>query len=273
MSMLRAAFWALLLLLVFYAGYYFLGSHAGSEPAGILDATAWKRMASPGELSRPHAFLEHNCNACHTPVEGVQAKKCIVCHADNESLLARQPTAFHANVGSCSKCHREHLGFDRVPVDMDHIALAEIGLTQLTEDIATDDVNDLVHRSLVDWIDRHEPSSLDLESDSRLDPRSAVLDCAHCHSTKDVHRELFGQNCAQCHATTQWTIAEYRHPSVNSKDCAQCHQAPPSHYMMHFKMISAKIARQPSAKVNECFECHQTTSWNDIKGVGWYKHH
>lgn len=22
-----------------------------------------------------------------------------------------------------------------------------------------------------------------------------------------------------------------------------------------------------------CRACHQTTSWNDIKGVGWYKHH
>jgi hypothetical protein len=36
---------------------------------------------------------------------------------------------------------------------------------------------------------------------------------------------------------------------------------------MHFSMLSAPIARQPNAKVN------QTTSWNDIKGVGWTKHH
>ena len=43
--------------------------------------------------------------------------------------------------------------------------------------------------------------------------------------------------------------------------------------MMHFQMISAKVGRQPSAKVNQCFLCHQTTVWNDIKGVGWYKHH
>jgi len=43
--------------------------------------------------------------------------------------------------------------------------------------------------------------------------------------------------------------------------------------MEHFKMISARVARQPQARVEQCFACHQTTSWNDIKGVGWYKHH
>ena len=43
--------------------------------------------------------------------------------------------------------------------------------------------------------------------------------------------------------------------------------------MMHFRMVSAKVAGQPHAAVRQCFLCHQTTAWNDIKGVGWYKHH
>jgi hypothetical protein len=33
------------------------------------------------------------------------------------------------------------------------------------------------------------------------------------------------------------------------------------------------VARKPHAKVEQCYLCHQTTAWNDIKGVGWYKHH
>jgi hypothetical protein len=109
-----------------------------------------------------------------------------------------------------------------------------------------------------------------------------TLDCKTCHSTKDKHVGLFGSECASCHATTQWTLAEFQHPSADSVDCAQCHQAPPSHYMMHFDMVSKKVARQEDARVsqccgvaqvNQCFRCHQSTSWNDIKGVGWYKHH
>jgi hypothetical protein len=84
---------------------------------------------------------------------------------------------------------------------------------------------------------------------------------------------LFGKDCAQCHRTDKWTISEFRHPSAQSTDCVQCHQAPPSHYMGHFKMVSQRVACQPHADVRQCFLCHQTTSWNDIKGVGWYKHH
>jgi NAD-dependent SIR2 family protein deacetylase len=28
-----------------------------------------------------------------------------------------------------------------------------------------------------------------------------------------------------------------------------------------------------TAQVNQCYRCHQTTSWNDILGVGYYKIH
>ena len=43
--------------------------------------------------------------------------------------------------------------------------------------------------------------------------------------------------------------------------------------MGHFHMVSMKVAGQHHAQVNQCYLCHQTTAWNDIKGVGWYKHH
>ena len=42
---------------------------------------AAQRAVSPGRLSKAHAFLENNCAACHTPLKGVEAKNCIVCHA------------------------------------------------------------------------------------------------------------------------------------------------------------------------------------------------
>ena len=103
--------------------------------------------------------------------------------------------------------------------------------------------------------------------------REAAMDCSACHGNEDRHRQLFGTDCAQCHGTTAWTIPEFRHPSPSSTDCAQCHQAPPSHYMMHFQMVSMKVAGIEHADVSQCFLCHKTNAWNDIKGVGWYKHH
>lgn len=61
------------------------------------------------------------------------------------------------------------------------------------------------------------------------------LGCASCHSDREPHRALFGGDYAGCHETTKWRIVGCLHPSPTSRDCAQCHQAPPSHYMMHFK--------------------------------------
>ena len=229
---------------------------------------AARRAVIPGGLSQPHAFLENNCAACHTPVKGVEARNCIVCHADNKTVFHRQPSAFHSDIASCTACHLEHQG--RVPgtTKMDHAALARIAFKQIKSEPkrAGEDLAQIKR-----WI--AETAAAPQPALAHLRPEEGLLNCATCHQTKDRHRGLFGNDCAQCHATANWTIAEYRHPSAASQSCAQCHQAPPSHYMMHFQMISMKVACQPNAKVNQCFLCHQTTSWNDIKGVGFYKHH
>lgn len=230
-----------------------------SSEFALKQPSTWQRLAEPGQLSAAHAHLENNCAACHTSVTGIETSKCIVCHANNESLLQRQPTSFHASISSCKECHLEHQGRGKLATNMDHVMLAKIGLRQLKDD----DVNSELLTWSKLWLPPHANITLD----------EVVLNCATCHSNDDPHFQLFGQDCAQCHATDKWTIAEFRHPSPNSMDCAQCHQAPPSHYMMHFKMISARVAGRPHARVDQCFQCHQTTSWNDILGAGWYKHH
>lgn len=226
----------------------------------------YQPIASPGKLSAAHAHLENNCAACHTPVSGVDTARCIACHANETSVLQRQPTAFHASISSCKECHREHQGFEYRPSEMDHKALVQIGLRQLKND--SDSKEDAsIHRELISWANRSTVPHRHISSKENL------LNCASCHSNDDRHFKLFGRNCASCHATDRWTIAEFQHPSPDSRDCAHCHQAPPSHYMMHFEMISQRVAEKHHARVEQCFECHQTTSWNDIKNAGWYKHH
>jgi hypothetical protein len=233
----------------------------------------WQRQASPGRLSTAHAFLADNCAACHTAERGPEAANCIACHANDEALLQRQPTAFHADVGSCRECHPEHQGGGRPPTAMDHTALATVGLRQLGGKDGADAESGAVRKRLVTWIKWQEGGGETGLPHARITPLEAVLNCAGCHANKDHHMKLFGQDCAQCHATAGWTIAEFRHPSPRSTDCAQCHQAPPSHYMEHFHMVSMRVAGKPHAQVNQCQLCHQTTAWNDIRGVGWYKHH
>ena len=238
------------------------------ETSAWKQVSYWQQWTSPGDLSRAHASLEQNCAACHTSVQGVDETKCIVCHASNLSILQRQPTAFHANIGTCKECHPEHRGFGQRPTFMDHEALSQIGLGALGGE--ADGGRAALHDSLAAWVDSGSDTFGEGVLVSRLE---AVLDCAACHANEDQHFGLFGADCAQCHASDRWTIPVFRHPSPQSRDCAQCHQAPPSHYMGHFKMISAKIARKPRATVDQCFECHRTTAWTDIPGVGHYKHH
>jgi hypothetical protein len=192
----------------------------------------WTQWVRPGALASRHAFLSERCEACHTPVRGVEAAACISCHATDAVTLARQSTAFHATIGTCTACHVEHLGGVR-PTRMDHEVLKTVGRRDGGQE----------------------------------------LDCFACHSNRSPHRDLMGRDCAECHGTVTWKVAGFRHPSPSSIDCAQCHQAPPSHYMHHFHMISMMVARQHHARVEQCHLCHQTDSWNDIRGVGWYKHH
>lgn len=158
---------------------------------------------------------------------------------------------------------------------MDHAALTRIGLNQLrsTNQSASIDSGDSLHNRLITWIDRSGKPDRLPSLHPGITPYEAILNCATCHANQDRHFKLFGQDCAQCHSTSKWTIPEFRHPSPRSTDCAQCHQAAPSHYMGHFHMVSMKVAGKPHADVSQCHLCHQTTVRNDIKGVGWYKHH
>lgn len=237
---------------------------------GSAAVFGWQKIVDPGELSPKHQFLSNNCEACHTPHLGVTADKCIACHANNQALLQRQPTAFHADVKSCRDCHLEHRGESARPTQMDHETLVGIGFSELKTKPAGSAERENAAKPK-GWIAAHQNTGENPHP--RLSAREATLNCATCHSTKDKHQGFFGTNCAECHSTKQWTIGEFQHPPPSSMDCAQCHQAPPSHYMEHFSMVSMKVAGQEHAQVLQCYLCHQTTSWNDIKGVGYYKHH
>ncbi len=238
-------------------------------PSRFVSGSFWQGLASPGELSQAHAFLETSCKSCHTPVAGPVATSCTLCHANNESLLQRQPTAFHADIGSCRECHTEHQGRGVSPTTMDHTALTKIGLKQLDNETPTDQATAHQLHGLI----RDGEGFGGSDSNPYLTNEERVLDCASCHTSDDRHFGLFGLDCASCHATSSWNLPKFQHPPPTSVECSQCHQAPPSHYMKHFDMVSRPVAVKPEARVDQCFICHQTTTWPDIKGVGWYKHH
>lgn len=225
--------------------------------------TVWHWGVEPGLLSAKHASFEQNCLSCHTPLMGVSSIACVQCHASNQNLLKRQPTAFHAEIKDCTGCHIEHQGREAVLTKMNHEALAGISLKTLEKSSKEGNMENLSR--LLKEIHATQPLAGHKEVQ--------MLNCSACHDNQDRHRGFFGKDCLECHSTDRWTIDTFRHPSPRSRDCVQCHQAPPSHYMEHFHMVSMQVAHVEHAEVSQCYLCHQTTAWNDIKGVGWYKHH
>ena len=267
-----------------------------------LTRSLWRQVVVPGDLSQSHGFLAGNCAACHTPVKGADAGLCISCHAASTALLQRQPTAFHAQVQVCIGCHVEHRAGTRMPTTTDHALLAEIGQRQLRATGAgpSASVSAMASTGLPQTNPMQPAVSSGRDEEGcggaagcaegkvtspplgasrqpadpmRMGNDESMLNCASCHATKDRHSGFFGTECAQCHTTSQWTVADFKHPSASSTECAQCHKPPPSHNMMHFSMMSAPLARQPKAQVDQCHLCHQTTVWNDIKGRGMTKVH
>jgi len=238
----------------------------------VRQLATWQSMASPGPLSRAHAFLQNDCAACHTPVNGVEDASCVACHANETVLLQRQPTAFHADIAdtsNCVACHKEH---DKAASlrDMNHAELADIILGWLDRAPAGHE-----GRALLTHLASHRPETLsgNVILANGMTAKETLLDCSSCHQTTDPHIQVFGNDCATCHGTAAWSVTTFRHPLPSSTDCGQCHLAPLSHYKEHFEMMSMPIAGVREAEPEQCYLCHQTTSWNDIRGVGIYDHH
>ena len=217
----------------------------------------WQSVTMPGPLSKPHAFLEDRCESCHMPISGPGPESCVSCHAANAKLPSIKRTVFHASIGECASCHVEHGGRDKRPIMMDHAALlsmrdkvklAPIGPVATGTSAEIERLYEMLSGTL------HPPAEMAASS----------LTCTSCHANEDRHRGLFGTECAECHSLQAWTIVASRHPSPRSTECASCHVAPASHYMMHFEMMSKRIARQPNARVEQCYLCHKVDTWSNI---------
>ncbi len=218
----------------------------------------WQELVRPGPLSKSHAFIGDNCAACHTSVVGITRAKCVTCHANDSELVQRQPTAFHATISQCAACHYEHVPAVQRPIHMDHAALARIGLTELRNG------DDSAARERARLLESVRSKST-LLSNPGLSSQEQLLDCASCHQVQDVHKGNFGQNCALCHGTKKWSVADYVHPSPLSRQCAQCHTASPCHFMESCLVMMRQMAGGEGALLEQCYLCHKTTSWYDFR--------
>lgn len=207
-------------------------------------------IVAPGKLIPGHQQLEGDCFACHAPLRGASAARCISCHKpaeigrlNSKGLPIAKPissTAFHQELKdvNCIDCHSDHAGVKRYHLqgNFNHALLKKATLDQ----------------------------------------------CQSCHkSPKDaLHQKITG-NCISCHTPDKWTPASFDHDKyfVLDRDhnarCSTCHvnndYSRYSCYGCHEHTqsnIRRKHIEEGIRKFDNCVECHRSADEDDIREGG-----
>jgi len=202
-------------------------------------------MVSPGALVPGHADLATDCFACHAPLRGATAERCVACHAlpdigvrttQGVAIARARPVkaAFHQELSDpdCMSCHSDHAG----------ARLTQRGRKPFSHDAL----------------------------------RVATRDrCASCHAApvNDLHRSL-ATGCATCHTTAAWKPASFDHDTYFPLDadhkapCTTCHGSADytrySCYGCHAHTpagMAAKHAEEGLGQdLDNCVRCHRNAS-------------
>lgn len=204
-------------------------------------------MVSPGALMPEHAALSTDCFACHTPLRGATAERCMSCHAltdiglrttkglpvkaSQASGASLLKSSFHQGLTeqNCMACHSEHTS------------------PKLTQR-------------------RHKPFSHAMLQEQTRER------CASCHTAPNnsMHRQV-NSSCAQCHTTQAWKPATFAHDKFfvldgdHNATCTTCHVG--NNYTTYtcygcHEHTPAKVRRQHQEEGIQSFEncvaCHRS---------------
>ena len=197
-----------------------------------------------------------DCFACHTPLRGATADRCIVCHAlpdiglrttKGAAIVHAKPVkvSFHQKLKdqNCMACHSDHAGPK---------------LTQRSRKAFS-------HAML------------------RVDTRDRCNTC-HAAPTNDLHKAL-KLGCDQCHKTEAWKPATLAHDKFFPLDkdhnatcvtchvgnnykqytCYGCHEHTPAN--MQAKHREEGVAES----LDNCVRCHRSAS-DEVEGKGKGEH-
>ena len=161
-------------------------------------------MVSPGRARVGHAALTTDCFACHAPLRGAIADRCIACHALPDIGL------------------RTTKG---VPIKADRQSSNPLKMS-FHQELTEPELHGLPQR----------PCGPKLTQRSRKPFSHALLrvatrdrcDICHAAPTNDIHRNLT-IGCEQCHKSDAWKPARFDHAALSTAElarCETCHKAP-----------------------------------------------
>ncbi len=199
-------------------------------------------MVSPGALTAGHNEITTDCFACHAPLRGASATRCIACHAlpdvglrSTKGKLIVHKTlkvSFHQDLTeqNCMACHSDHVGAkllqkSRKPFSHELLRSAVREQCQTCHRAPTDKL----HGKITDNCSKchkqsgWKPASFDHEKSFALD-KDHNVECVTCHVNNDYSR----YTCYGCHEhTVQNILQEHRDEDIRDLDnCVRCHRSP-----------------------------------------------
>lgn len=191
----------------------------------VLLCFVWPQaMLAPGRVHPAHAEIAQDCFACHAPLQGASAARCINCHVParigkftTKGLpIPVAKAGFHQRLiePDCTACHSDHAG------------------PALTG---------------------HSPTAFS----HRLLQPAVRSQCATCHKPPTgplhgpLHKTFAAASCSTCHDSSGWKPARFSHTlltPVQRGQCETCHTAPSNAFHRQIGTLG-------------CAQCHSTIAW------------
>lgn len=204
-------------------------------------------MVSPGALMSGHRQLASDCFACHAPLRGASAERCVVCHKPSDiglkttqgQAVARQgaavKVAFHQELGEqdCMACHSDHAGpkltqRSRKPFSHGLLKPSTRERCESCHQAPADRLHKAVQGqcALCHQAQAWRPATFEHEKFFVLD-RDHNAPCATCHRDSDYRR----YTCYGCHEHTPANVlAEHREEGLTDiANCVRCHRSADEH--------------------------------------------
>jgi hypothetical protein len=253
----------------------------GGILVGGLAGVAWSQI-SPGPLSRPHRSLDSatQCTTCHK-FGGEATLKCLDCHGEIASRLSARRglhASYHLNPASsqkCARCHSEHNGLDFPLVKWDLKTFDHKQTGYVLEGKHAGLACNRCHTA--EHISQVERATIKVKDLSRTYLGLASA-CAGCH--QDPHSGRLGQNCQQCHNTTDWknTAGQFDHSKTRypltglhaEVACQKCHTPGADNKPRYVGLPFGKCSdchsdpHHGSFAQQSCQSCHNTSGWKRV---------
>ncbi|MGB7654868.1 MAG: cytochrome c3 family protein [Novosphingobium sp.] len=182
-----------------------------------------------------------SCAGCHGAgnVNKHPSRDCYACHARDDSHKGQNGT-------NCASCHNPR---SWTQTSFDHDKMTRFALKG-------------AHRTIACQACHKQPPK-------EVKP---PVTCFGCHVQDDAHKGGNGQDCARCHTSTSWKLANFDHNTMTkfplagkhaSAKCEVCHTSPPQELKLTGQCLSchAKDDKHQGKLGPNCETCHSATGW------------